>query len=52
MPTNRTVACIFDANILKLFQSDSMKYAILQDHHLLNHQTRQELHAVSHFLYF
>ena len=34
--------CKFDANILMLFQLDSMKYVILQDHHLRNHPIRLE----------
>ena len=42
MPENAGNWCKFDANILMLFQLDSMKYVILQDHHLRNHPIRLE----------
>jgi len=34
MHENAGKCCNFDANILKLFQLESMKYAIIQDNHL------------------
>jgi len=45
MPKNAGNWCNIDANILMLFQLDSMKYVILQDHHLRNHPIRHEFYV-------